>query len=87
MIEHPKEPPVRIDPRAELAKAGFKSPFSFYEGRVWCPHGGCHFPRLAAKVHQSYETDDGAVLLGIECPVCHAHGVLREVLEETAEAA
>ena len=87
MIEHPKEPPVTLDARATLAKAGYKSPFAFYRGRVTCPHGGCHFPRQAAKVHLSYETDDGRILLGIECPVCHAHGVLEEVEETEAQAA
>ncbi len=87
MIAHPEEPPAQVDPRAELSKAGYKSPFAFHRGQVTCPHGGCRFPRQAARVHRSYDTADGRILLGIECPVCHAHGVLEEPGEAESQAA
>ena len=58
-------------PKARLAAKGFKSRFSRYEGQVVCPHGGCRFLPAEAKVHRSADPYQG-----IECPKCHARGVL-----------
>ena len=66
-----------------LRARGFKSPFGAFDGTVFCPHCGSHYPREDVEVLAESESG-GTRYLAVACPKCHAHGLLRGSGEEAS---